>query len=123
MSYYNDDFLNDTSVYMDPNFFTNALVDRGRYYRYATQCVNYDLKHKYGLTAQTQIRYCITNKDNSQDTWGWYMTKYHYSVFHFDLIHFFLRIFLLQTHLTIRSLWFVLYLEFVLQFQRATIST
>lgn len=70
--YYIDNFLNDTSIYQDPNFHTNALVDRAHYYRYATECVNYELKNQYGLMAQSQIRYCVTNKDNSQTEYGWY---------------------------------------------------
>lgn len=65
-SYYLENFYNDTDVYKDPNFHTNALVDRARYYRYATECVNYELKKQYGLVAQSQIRYCITNKDSIQ---------------------------------------------------------
>lgn len=70
MSYYINNFYNDTSIYMDPNFHTRALVDRARYYRYATQCVNYELKNKYDLMAESQIRYCITNQDNIQRTFG-----------------------------------------------------
>lgn len=70
MSYYLANFLNESSIYMDPNFHTRALVDRARYHRYATQCVNYELKNKYGLMAESQIRYCITNKDHIQDTYG-----------------------------------------------------
>lgn len=75
MSYYIDNFENDTSIYQDPNTHTHALIDRGRYYRYATQCVNYELKNQYGLVAQSQIRYCVTNKDTDQDTYGWYIRK------------------------------------------------
>lgn len=72
MSYYIDSFLNDTSIYRDPNFHTHALIDRGHYYRYAAECVNYELKNQYGLVAQSQIRYCVTNKEKAQDTYGWY---------------------------------------------------
>lgn len=55
-SYYIDNFYNDTDIYKDPNFHTRALVDRARYYQYATECVNYELKRQYGLMAQSQIR-------------------------------------------------------------------
>lgn len=68
-SYYLDSFLNETDIYKDPNFHSHALIDRGRYYRYATECVNYELKNEYGLMAQSQIRYCVTNKDNN--AFGW----------------------------------------------------
>lgn len=71
-TYYIDSFLNDTSIYRDPNFHTHALIDRGHYYRYATECVNYELKNQYGLVAQSQIRYCVTNKDNAQEKLGSY---------------------------------------------------
>ncbi|XP_055315466.1 nose resistant to fluoxetine protein 6-like [Sitodiplosis mosellana] len=67
-TYYIDNFYNDTDIYKDPNFHTRALVDRARYYQYATECVNYELKKQYGLMAQSQIRYCITNKDTVQTT-------------------------------------------------------
>lgn len=69
-SYYIENFYNDTDIYMDPNFHTRALVDRARYYQYATECVNYELVKEYGLMAQSQIRYCITNKDTIQTTYG-----------------------------------------------------
>lgn len=51
MSYYIDNFENDTTIYQDPNTHIRALVDRGHYYRYATQCVNYELKNQYGLVS------------------------------------------------------------------------
>lgn len=70
MSYYIDSFYNDTAVYQDPNFHTRALVDRARYYRFATECVNYELKNNYGLMAQSQIRYCITNRDRINEKNG-----------------------------------------------------
>ncbi|XP_031617702.1 nose resistant to fluoxetine protein 6-like [Contarinia nasturtii] len=68
-SYYIENFYNDTEIYKDPNFHTRALADRARYYQYATECVNYELRKQYGLMAQSQIRYCITNKDNIQSTY------------------------------------------------------
>lgn len=80
-SYYIDNFYNDTDIYKDPNFHTRALVDRARYYQYATECVNYELKKQYGLMAQSQIRYCITNKDTVRTTYGTclaYINKFWY---------------------------------------------
>lgn len=69
-SYYIANFYNDSDIYKDPNFHTRALVDRARYYKFATECVNYELMKQYGLMAQTQIRYCVTNKDKDQTTYG-----------------------------------------------------
>lgn len=73
-SYFTDNFYNDTDIYKNPNFHARALVDRARYYHYATECVNYELHKQYGLMAQSQIRYCITNKDNIQTIYG--ISKY-----------------------------------------------
>lgn len=95
MSYYINNFYNDSSIYMDPNFHTRALVDRARYYRYATQCVNYELKNKYDLMAESQIRYCITNQDNIQRTFGkstiTKKKKHIHCVTHFNLFIIFLH--------------------------------
>lgn len=61
MKYYTIHFDNNTGVTLDPNLFRNALVDRAKYHKFASMCVNYDLAHRYGLTAQTDIVYCETS--------------------------------------------------------------
>lgn len=87
-SYYIENFYNDTDIYKDPNFHTRALIDRARYYQYATECVNYELKKQYGLMAQSQIRYCITNKDNIQTTYGMYSKIFYIFFLLLQLIQF-----------------------------------
>lgn len=69
-SYYLAKFFNDTEIAQDPNIHSHALVDRARYYRYATECVNYELKKEYGLMAQSEIKYCITSQDKLQGKFG-----------------------------------------------------
>lgn len=53
----------DNVTSFDPNIFRNALVRRGRNHKKINMCVNHELKHDYGLQAQTSIVYCISNMD------------------------------------------------------------
>lgn len=64
MKYYLPRFYNDSSVAFDPDIFTNALVDREEFNKFASMCINYDLQKRYGLTAQTDILYCARGYDN-----------------------------------------------------------
>lgn len=68
--YYLAKFRNETDIYQDPNIYSQALVDRARYYKYATECVNYELKKGYELMAQTELKYCITSWDKVQNRNG-----------------------------------------------------
>lgn len=68
MEYYVPRFTNDPEIAYDPNLFRNALVDRAKYTKYASMCINYELRHEYGLTAQAEIEYCITNQNDEE--WG-----------------------------------------------------
>lgn len=65
MGYYLPQFSDDKDIDFDPNLYTNGLIDRAKYGKYATMCVNYELKKKYGLMAQTEIEYCLTNQDEN----------------------------------------------------------
>lgn len=126
-SYYIDNFYNDTDIYRDPNFHTRALVDRARYYQYATECVNYELQKQYGLMAQSQIRYCITNKDTIQTTYGTvWRTILHFEITEIVVI-FTLKISISKMHFQTVSIFFSLLSvrcwSFCLCYQRATIST
>lgn len=64
MKYYLPKFKNDSEVAFDPDVFTNALIDRTKFNKFAVMCVNYDLQKKYGLMAQTDITYCIRSFDD-----------------------------------------------------------
>ena len=59
-----DRFTDDEEISLDPNTFTRGLVDRIKYEKWATMCVNYELKRNYGLMAQSDIQYCSTNQDH-----------------------------------------------------------
>lgn len=64
MKYYLPKFDNDSEIAYDPDVFTHALLDRSKFNKFATMCVNYDLQKKYGLMAQTDILYCERSFDN-----------------------------------------------------------
>lgn len=64
MKYYLPKFDNDSEIAYDPDVFTNALVDRAQFTKFAAMCVNYDLHKKYGLMAQSDIVYCIRSYDD-----------------------------------------------------------
>lgn len=61
MQYYVEKFDNETDIERDPNIHTHALVDRAKYQKYAIECVNFQLKKQYALSAQTELDYCITS--------------------------------------------------------------
>lgn len=66
MEYYVHPFTEDTEIAYDPNLFTHALVDRAKYTKFISMCINYELQHKYGLRAQAEIEYCVTNQDEME---------------------------------------------------------
>uniref|UniRef100_A0A182PVM7 Acyltransferase 3 domain-containing protein n=1 Tax=Anopheles epiroticus TaxID=199890 RepID=A0A182PVM7_9DIPT len=52
-------------ITFDPNTFRGALDWRNRYRRLANQCVNYELKRQYSLMAYTEVEYCTTNREQT----------------------------------------------------------
>lgn len=50
-------------VKIDPRTFRKALVHREQYGKVINQCVNYDLKTQYELTAFSQLEYCLSSED------------------------------------------------------------
>lgn len=75
MKYYLPKFDNDSEIANDPDVFTNALIDRSQFNKFATMCVNYDLQKKYGLMAQSDIIYCIRNYDDYFAKYGMDLKK------------------------------------------------
>lgn len=70
MKYYLPKFDNDSEIAYDPDVFTNALVDRAQFTKFAAMCVNYDLHKNYGLMAQSDIVYCIRSYDDYFAVYG-----------------------------------------------------
>lgn len=83
MEYYIYKFENNSDIKTDPNLFTNALMDRAKYHKYATMCVNYELQKGYGLVAQTDIEFCVTNQEDFFQNIG--KTKQKKNPFSFDM--------------------------------------
>lgn len=76
MKYYLPKFDNDSEIAYDPDVFTNALIDRATFTKFAAMCVNYDLQKKYGLMAQSDVIYCIRNYDNYFAKYGMDLSEY-----------------------------------------------
>lgn len=81
MKYYLPKFDNDSEIAYDPDVFTNALVDRSQFNKFATMCVNFDLQKKYGLMAQSDIMYCIRNYDDYFAQYGMHLEKREQTIF------------------------------------------
>lgn len=63
-SYYQEKFIDHPILPLDFDTFRDAIYYKSKFDHLATECVNQELKEKYGLVGYAEIEYCIEKNEN-----------------------------------------------------------